>query len=1139
MRKVLLVLFLGCGSLGAAPTEITGTVDLDTTGDVTYEGITGSGTITNSRATLRTVTVSIPAAGTVKFSGKIAGNVRLVVDSAAAGCIQQFDSSVSTYTGGTLIRRGELRTEDVTTRFGTAAIELAAASSALDASLCYAKVAKTEWPNDLIVSGAGGRLRQWNYGLLTLQKLTILDGATLRKSDTGANRFRSLDPSSRGTIYCSDGKNPLYLGEDFFGTGTTLTPVALTGLSATQIYAEGRLELPEITISGTSAFTMPDTASGYANPEADVAGPVRAGFAFRTLKVTADTTTVTAPVVWLASGTARTDFIVGEGAQLTIDAALGGTLDGTPKGFFKSGPGTLVLNGMVGANAPIWVHEGTLEMSSNAFLNAQSGIVCAPGARIRLRENAVLAGLGQAPDNVHTGFLATADVWFDAATLPYGTGATIASAPNHGRAGGSFYRPTGINETSYTVEGFHGKPSLVQTTTSAGLFLDTYTNLTDQITTFLVYQWDSWSKTSEGSGSWGSPFSLSTCQGESGKEDKQYASLVYSFGELGSSGDMTYQFAHDTKVFCCGTSWNIDLSDAAYAYEPGQMSVLGFRRNGTVTRSFGRIPAGTYDIAHTSGNTTKFQIERVALGKRMKGNGSYTWGRGVVGKIGEFLVFSRALTDDEVAYVNAYLAKKWYGLGDGGTEPAYTPVPTVVPEATEATVDVPTGETAAAVDTVTGSDCGVRLSKTGGGRLALAGNATNLVSLTGEAGTLALSAGSGLSRALLWVDPSDAATVTEEGGKVVAVRDKGRHGLVWTPTYNVSGPTVNRGALNGRDVFRYDGSAALSISNTTLFTAATQPVRNLHVYAILRRTAVQRWGGPFSFSCYSDVPNLYDNGIGGAGFHYEDEYPVGVAPTNTFFTGVNSWGTPSRYANDETVLFVSHQTDIECFSAWEKPSDDGLIPVGYKKVAMNPVRANMVQLGGRIGAYGGAYIGKSPYGDGNRMWHGDIGEFIVFDRKLPPADEAGLIAYLRKKWLDKGTGPDVPPACLTGASGALELSGTAAVSLAAGTTLAVSAGTQTVGSLALAEGVTLACEKDLVAADLPLFDVSGPLVLGATAAFIYRNAKGVEGPLIAAGTRQGSPAWTVVGVKPKKAVVQNASAGVWFGARSCTVIFYR
>ena len=115
----------------------------------------------------------------------------------------------------------------------------------------------------------------------------------------------------------------------------------------------------------------------------------------------------------------------------------------------------------------------------------------------------------------------------------------------------------------------------------------------------------------------------------------------------------------------------------------------------------------------------------------------------------------------------------------------------------------------------------------------------------------------------------------------------------------------------------------------------------------------------------------------------------------------------------------------------------------------------------------------------NRMWYGDIAEMIVTTMPLGHHQENELLAYLRKKWMNKGSGSTTPPAWLSGMPATAATDADTALVMADGTSLQHEGSTKTLGALVTEGTVDWTRVWDGgSAASFALFSVDGDVSLG-------------------------------------------------------------
>jgi hypothetical protein len=518
------------------------------------------------------------------------------------------------------------------------------------------------------------------------------------------------------------------------------------------------------------------------------------------------------------------------------------------------------------------------------------------------------------------------------------------------------------------------------------------------------------------------------------------------------------------------------------------------------------------------------------------------------------------LSDDEIESVNAYLRRKWMGYEAAGGETALMcpgqDVEVFVSESARASL-VPGG-----VQT----DAGAAGSyvKTGAGMLALAGSAANCASIAVAEGGLALADGATPSCAAVWLDAADADTFAFDGdGKVESVVNKGSAGGRFTQSPGTKNrPTRVMNAINDRPALQFDFHSALSLYSWTNKTEGLP--RNIHIYGVLKRTSYYldedptassgwgKWSGPFSFyySAFTD-----DDQMVKGNFHWEERLgtdPVsdsiaiyfgsdshGISPT-----GSSQWIIPNTYfSTGDPYLFTSHQMTYAVSTAFEKASDDPaavtLIATNAPSAYVSSFACDIVMLGGRMTGGGVAQDSDSAWE--NRMWHGQVGEFIVMDRLPTPAEDAAIVSYLRKKWLGKGDASAAAPVCLSGVTGRVTQSDDLGLSLAPGTTLEHAGSTLALASFDATDATVLRTPVSSDPAAFALFGVSGDLTLSGAMSFACDPAPTSDVRLFSYGSRTDEAHWTVTvpGFPQARVGDRAAASAYWLTLRSGTLLLVR
>lgn len=994
MISGLFSLLFASVAFGAA-TSIDSEIDLATTGDVTWEAITGSGNIVNSGEELRTINLSNAAEGTYTYSGVISGNIAVKMNAATSKAIQIFNKA-NTYSGGTVITKGEIRLTASAARAGTGPIALTGSGNSSYSALLTATTSLT-LPNQIIVDAGGGCFRIWSGKVLTIDGsiLFLNNSSKLRTDDGGTLSLnKPIDPESAGGIF--EPQKAVFCHNCF---GTPDAPSAITLQATSAITSMGYLELPKRCYMTTnystnkSVVAVTDTLGGdltvARSDKIGISGYLSAAY---NISITADE-------ILLSKKEVNTFEISG---TLTLNGRLS-SRPGTSFGFIKKGSGKLVIKDEMDIKGDIKIQAGTLVLSTNALASVNGQIIVSPGATVQLDDGTLLHNRLRV-DNLHTGFLKTADVWFDAYALADSSveGAGVNAAPNFGIAGGDFVKmPRPCNNGAYmsvpyyTTNGISGKPSIVCDSTNKGLQLDAYTNKTANMTMFLVFQWDRWVKNGDGNGAWGAPIAMSSRTGSAGdaKNENDSMGFTYSWGE-GSIGfsNSIYRTAYGCADKYCDYT--------ALQWKVGQPAILGFSRNGKTAIDWLTLETGTLATTNNNGYTYAFGIETLALGKCLQANGCPHWNRGLLGKIGELVVFNRELTEAEFNWVNDYLAHKWLNGAAPGAQPiSNAPASSRVMNPMDITVSE--GNTSTVSFEAAGQSGSYSLIKSGAGAMQLAGDLDyNGEIIVNEGGIVFGDGKAGISP-VLWVDAGDDSTLTvNEGGKVLSVVNKGSAGGSFTAEDGTA-PEYDDKGMNSKGAIVFDGSAMLS-SQCRVATGDAQ--RNLHIYAVLQRDEPVAGSGPFSFensdgdtgSIFS-VEELADTG-NAVCFHFGSSASL-IDPVSGATANSVTFANPA--ADDTPYLLASNQRDNMYLVAFENAATEGNTPWkanSSSKQNLPALNADTVVLGGRGGV----------------AWKGRIGELIVFDEEPTALAKGEVLEYLRNKWFKSEAEEMETPLALTG-----------------------------------------------------------------------------------------------------------------------------
>lgn len=1102
---------VGLAALAGAET-VDGTLDLNGADRAVSGGLTGSGEITNTSETLATLMVDCND-GEAVFSGSVSGNIVLV----KTGSGTQAFTGVNTHTGGTRVEGGALAVDNASALGASGAslalcggVLLAMESLTVDTDVhdvtCGPGAATWRVPVGKTLSLSGGKFKVMPGTELAYDGGGQVNLGVWMAYDLGNLPSSTLTIGEGTTLRC---QNALVLGGDIPKWNFARTRL----LEGSMVYAYGRSHLCNLEMTGSELRLWKDDELAAA--------------ALGTLKVLPSETSskiigkafclgdVYTPSTGGSDIISRIDSLdVADGATLEVNAALASRVP--THGLIKTGAGELKLLVSSSLDGICDVQGGTLTLARDVSLSSDLSLVCTGGARICLEDGAMLS----ADMSSEQAILRNADVWLDAARIDAADGASVSRIANHGVAGGAFATRTvgGVADNAPTLvaDGINGLPTLAFNGTQS-LHLD-YTNKTEHFTLFAVYKWDAWEAT-DGKGLWSGPFAFGAVQ-SAWAEDSNLSGAVAYYTKDGPRRIFGYANYANAAGACVQTYIAADARSGVaddFATLLHEHEING----GETSMAFGwdatDVEARDSTKSADVSSVTDFRrrIEMVVLGARMMNSGAAYRNRMLNGKIGELLVFSRALTDAEKLSIRAYLKKKWFTVS-----PSFAPAA----DAAESAVAIEVQEQATAF--ASGAFAGTAaIRKTGAGELVLGARTKSSVAV-GE-GTLALTATQMVSRADIWVDPSDEATVTfdADGVHVAGLANKGKSGGTFgrakSPAswkYDVAYPALSANGLNGHATLSFDGLSALCLENAYVNNA--EATHALHVYAVLKRTAYADelgkglYGGAWSF--YKGNVGANDDAQSGSFFMTEKSNGDGLGGISLVQNGNVSGGSVViKPANDpdltgKAVILVAHGSPASVYGTRLDAASgtDSPVVVGtFGQVAIAPFDIDRVALGAR----GGNWDTVQIYGvgsDKNRGWQGEMGEFIAFTRPLSAAEERVLVEYLRQKWLGIGDGSSEPPSFLSGEPVAANLQPRASLTVRTGATLASSVPSCTIAALSLADGARVVRTiPGATASDYRLFDVAGDVALSGTIRLNVLPPPSEMGPFIGYGTLSGSALW--------------------------------
>ena len=325
-------------------------------------------------------------------------------------------------------------------------------------------------------------------------------------------------------------------------------------------------------------------------------------------------------------------------ADLVLDGAQA---DGTAHGIVKEGAGTLRYGGAATGGLALDVKEGALALASGRL-----------ASRV--------------------------DVWVDAADAAARTldaDGRVTNLVNKGSAGGAFRlsarADAGVVPRAPELKegGLNGRDVLAFDG-NACLALESYTNRVAPraINIYLVARRTSWATKPDvasdgGFGKWSGPFALARVTAD--KSDEALSGAFHVSEDTATTG----------RIDLGNTDISLEMPPTGEPY----LFVLHSLTNGylaayeTNATDVARVPRW---VKGQDYHAEPCDIDLVHLGSRIRENGRPQWyGKGDgrnrcwFGDIGEFIVTTQPLTDDEEADLFAYLRAKWLGKGDGAATP--------------------------------------------------------------------------------------------------------------------------------------------------------------------------------------------------------------------------------------------------------------------------------------------------------------------------------------------------------------------------------------------------------------------------------------------------------------------------------------
>lgn len=1101
MKRLMMI---AVAAVAAIATAMADTIDLNgVSANATL--LTADTVYVNSSET--TASLVFDTAAAVTFAGTIQGNIAVVKQGSGELTL----TGANTYSGGTYVNGGWLKV-NADSQVGNGEIRLGGGNLRLGGSWTPSMCITLDADATIDVGGVDTYLWVKSSTFVTAgHVMTKIGSGYLYVGDTGFTG--AIVNGAKWVI--DEGWMAVASKSDPFGSYASNTDLTIELHENTYLTAEAHLPLPvRVVLRGAELRGLKHEFSG---PEISDRWK---SFSFNnTLTVVPSAngkaSAINANAMHMGNTTYVPTIDVQGGAELVMNVSMARGRNGnadslplTPGSFVKRGAGTLTITQPGTLAGVARIEEGTLRFGKDGSLGKEATLLASSSAKVELDDGAVL-DCRYGGDNL----LSTADIWIDAAAQVADEDAALYSVVNRGRCGGAFVQGTGKTgdpaRPTYSSTALNGRPAFCFNGAQA-LVLNTYTNTSSAITVFAVARCTYWENTGN-KGKWAAYLAMHSAEStvidnsvKSSLYQQDNGAYSYLFGSGGTlSLDHNATINHLPVIDCIRRDGN-SANAIQYVYNNGEVT------SKTATAS----PSDAFDI-----NLTAIGCRISDHGKLEYSGTSSSSTRCFYGQIGEILVFSRSVTDDERAAVNEYLSRKWFGITNTAiTASIYNG------SVQSAAVSVPRGTATLATPQMAP---GV-LEKEGAGTLQLNVMADQHEVRVKE-GTLALMPTSVVAHIDVWMDAADASTVTTNAnGRIAAVRNKGNAGGEFganpspqSASYGAPTPKWELSGINSLPSLKFAGDSALVLDSYI----NTNAYGFLNIFMVAERSpdfdgtvaGKGKWSAPISM--VSKDINKADNDQAGA-FVYE-ESPSGGSVTARMHRGpqeVYIGDITNKVPNAAAFVFTAYLCGYRQHYNFESLADSaGGGTVATKNLYydhMWPTDINRVQLGCRLNGNGSAPL----YDVGNsssRAWYGRIGEVIICTATLSDEEKSAILGYLRKKWMNKGTASGEAPTVLTGTALAGTLGADTALALSCGATVASGAATQPIASLSVSGAATLARSGVADPEGYSMFSIDGDVTLPAAMTFRADALPTGDADIFTYGGTMTSPGtqWSVVSEK--------------------------
>ena len=392
-----------------------------------------------------------------------------------------------------------------------------------------------------------------------------------------------------------------------------------------------------------------------------------------------------------------------------------------------------------------------------------------------------------------------------------------------------------------------------------------------------------------------------------------------------------------------------------------------------------------------SNGTTDFHIVSIAPTEALSrsfnliGSDRYNAGRTGGIRVGEILVFTRALTEDERNAVNRYLRAKWFGSSDCEAGSALV--------ANGASLSVPAGRTAYLPFVRLTS--GTTLVKNGDGELVIGQLSPADATVQVNGGSVKICAAEAVAdtapaaRPFLWLDATAGGSLVTEGGGVTRWNDRRAATAIVGDASGFSG-----------------GYAEIPVGNTVWTNAGSEKPTVVADAAPVAGLNVVDYGNA---GWLRVQPNYSGDSNDAISKYTYDNAKTGFIVVRFKESKTTQFGTPfGSSVNDacrgtaRTMLVSSANTNPRAQAATF--TKDGLVYGTTETCGDDDCQFHVYSISAGVKLRLDQIV-KDRWTGAHGAGNAQVGEFILYDRQLSIAERRATEKYLMKKWLGSASHP--------------------------------------------------------------------------------------------------------------------------------------